>query len=252
MNSDKQIRIFVVDDEDVTRELVAETLAREPDFVVVGTCSYAGEAIGKVLEAMPDVVVMDLNFPNKPQLGYDGLTAILEINERFDELRKQGRSTRPHAPDCVICTAFDPIESGWKWLPRALVNGARGFVFKNSFKRDLVNVIRRVNQGEEVFLGVPTEVLSAARETKTAEVLFTLKESEVFRLLLQGKSCKEIADDLGIIDRVARTHLIDMRNKTNTDSDAALVLWGRRNGYTEHLQPRTNRLDRKRFWRLTK
>jgi DNA-binding NarL/FixJ family response regulator len=198
-----KIRVLIADDHAILREGVRALLAATEDIEVVGQASDGREAIEACRRLDPDVVLMDIAMP-----GLGGLEAAIEI-------RNAGLRSR-----ILILSQYEDRE----YVRRLLKAGVAGYVLKKSAGSDLVGAIRAVQRGGLV---LDPEVARAAMEPVDPRrgggdpyEALTDREKQVFRLVAEGKSNKEVADVLGISVKTAMSHRehvmekLDLHNRT--------------------------------------
>ncbi len=198
-----KIRVLIADDHAILREGVRALLAATEDIEVVGQAADGREAVEACGRLQPDVVLMDIAMP-----GLGGLEAALEI-------RKQGFRAK-----VLILSQYEDPE----YVRRLLKAGVSGYVLKKSAGSDLVGAIRAVYRGGLV---LDPEVARVAMDQSEAQrgggdpyETLTDREKQVFRLVAEGKSNKEVADVLGISVKTAMSHRehvmekLDLHNRT--------------------------------------
>lgn len=205
MTNDK-IRVLIADDHAILREGVRALLAAADDIEVVGQAADGREAIEACRRLDPDVVLMDIAMP-----GLGGLEAALE-------LRKQGLRARV----LVLSQYEDP-----EYVRRLLKAGAAGYVLKKSAGSDLVGAIRAVHRGGLVL--DPDVARTALADAGPARAgadpyeALTDREKQVFRLVAEGKSNKEVAEVLGISVKTAMSHREHVMEKLHLHNRTELV-----------------------------
>jgi len=198
-----KIRVLIADDHAILREGVRALLAATEDIEVVGQASDGREAIDACKKLDPDVVLMDIAMP-----GLGGIEAAIEI-------RKEGMRAK-----VLILSQYEDRE----YVRRLLRAGVAGYVLKKSAGSELVGAIRAVQRGGLV---LDPEVARAAMEERDPQraggdpyEALTDREKQVFRLVAEGRSNKEVADDLGISVKTAMSHRehvmqkLDLHNRT--------------------------------------
>lgn len=195
-----RIRILVVDDHDLYRRGMEAVLSLEPDLEIVGEAQSADEAIRKVRELQPDLILLDLRMQ-----GLSGIDACREIkNESF------GASV-------VMLTASDEEDD----LFSALKAGASGYVLKDEPTERIAEVIRLVRGGQSI---IPPRLASRlvaefgrlgnlpAQETP-AGIRLTPREKEVLVLLARGCSNRQIAKELFVSENTVKNHMRNTMEK---------------------------------------
>jgi DNA-binding NarL/FixJ family response regulator len=202
------IKILIADDQALFREALRTLISLQPDFEVVGEAANGAEACALVQSLNPAVVLMDLQMP-----VVDGVTAT--------------RRLHAEQPNCrvIALTTFDDDESVFECL-RA---GAVGYLLKDAPSESLFSAIRAAAHGESFLQpSVTTRVLaeftrlSDPPKTNHAELIEPLseREREILRLVGQGASNREIADQLFITEGTVKNHVsnilskLDVRDRT--------------------------------------
>jgi DNA-binding NarL/FixJ family response regulator len=209
---DGEIRVVLVDDQELVRSGLRRILRRRDGFVIVGECGDGSEVAAALDEAGEvDVVVMDLRMRE-----VDGITAT------------QALAARPDAPPVLVLTTFDDDEM----LSGALRAGAAGFLLKDSSADDLIRAVRAVAAGDSwLDPAVTGRVLNSYRQSAPAapsatpahEVL-TARELEVLCAMAAGRSNTEIADELFISELTVKSHVGRIFTKLDLrDRPAAIV-----------------------------
>jgi len=195
------IRVMIVDDHPMVAEGIESILESYDDITVVATLSSGQQAIDRVMDLAPDVVLLDLNMP-----GVNGLTATEIIMERRPETR------------VLILSMHDSPE----YITTALSHGARGYILKDVPTDDIKTAIDTVMQGGE-YLCVGAEAsLSPARIAGGREPL-TSREQTILLELAQGRSNRDVAEKLDISVRTVETHRKNIKRKLGIASTAGLT-----------------------------
>jgi DNA-binding NarL/FixJ family response regulator len=197
--------VLVVDDHALLRTGVANIINHEPDLRVVAEASNGLEAVAAFEMFHPDVTLLDLRMP-----VMEGVEAVRQIRER-DPLAK-----------VIVLTTYDTDED----ITRALKAGAKAYVLKDISADALVACIHDVLAGKTY--------LAPAAAAKLAEgvtrVQLTPRERSSLQLMADGKSNKEIANDLGISERTVKTHLGHLFEKLGVTSRTEAVKIATRRG----------------------
>ena len=182
------IRILVVDDHHVVRQGLVALLRTVPDMNVVGEASDGKQAVEMFRQYRPDVTVMDLRLP-----VMSGVDAIREIRREFSSAR------------IIVLTTFDGDED----IYRALQAGARGYLLKDMLGDDLTDAIRAVHAGKS---RIPAAIAQRLAERVSGPDL-TPREMDVLKLIVAGKSNKEIGRELFISEATVKTHINSLLSK---------------------------------------
>jgi two-component system, NarL family, response regulator DevR len=189
--ANRTIRLVLVDDHELVRHGLRALLEAEPDFEVVGEAATADEAVRRIGFNEPDVVVLDLDLP-------DG--SGIEVCSQIQTVSPKSR--------VLILTAFAD-EGALKAARRA---GARGFVLKRVHDFDLVAVIRRVANGGQAFDDAPdTESVQRPRDPLLARL--TEREKIILAQIAEGKTNREIADDLYLAEKTVKNYVSNLLMK---------------------------------------
>jgi DNA-binding NarL/FixJ family response regulator len=203
-----RIRVLLIDDHAVVRRGLRGFLGLLDDFEIVGEAEDGAEAIRLAGETRPDVILMDLVMP-----CCDGVAATAEIKRRQPEV------------EIVALTSF--IEEGT--VIAALEAGATGYLLKDASADEVADAVRAAHVGE-MRLDPAVSRLLAERlrrttpATQPAEAL-TARELDVLGLVGRGLSNKEIAAELVITERTARTHVSNILGKLGLASRTQAALY---------------------------
>ncbi len=182
------IRIMVVEDHNVVRQGLVALVKTVPDMTVVAEASDGRQAIELFREHDPDVTIMDLRLP-----VMSGVDAIKAIRQNFPAAR------------IIVLTTFDGDED----IYRALQAGARGYLLKDMFGEELMDAIRTVHAGKT---RIPPAVAQRLAE-RTGGPSLTARELGVLKLIVAGKSNKEIGKELEISEATVKTHINSILSK---------------------------------------
>jgi two-component system response regulator DevR len=185
------IRVALLDDHEIVRHGVAEIVNAEPDMEVVGEAGSSGEMLAAVGRYSPDVAVLDV------RLGGDDSSNGIAICREI-------RSAYP-ATQCLILTSFADDEA----LVDASLAGAAGFVLKQIRGNDLVDSIRKVANGAQLLDAAETRMAMQRLRSSEAGSLDTLtdKERQVFDLIGEGHSNRQIGETLFIAEKTVKNYV---------------------------------------------
>jgi DNA-binding NarL/FixJ family response regulator len=206
------IRVAVVDDQAIVRVGLARILSPADGFEVVAECADGREAVNRLPDVGPDVVLMDIRMPR-----LDGIAATAQL-----------RGTQDVGPVLVL-TTFGEDEVLWG----AIEAGAAGFVLKDSSAEDLIAAVRAVAGGGAWFdPGVAPRVLdryrrlvAPATRDATRLDLLTEREHDVLRLMARGATNAEIADTLSVAEATVKTHVGSIFMKLDVRDRAAAIVF---------------------------
>jgi DNA-binding NarL/FixJ family response regulator len=201
------IRVLLVDDHGVVRRGLRGYLELLDDIEVVGEAENGVEGVARSAELVPDVVLMDIVMPQ-----LDGIGAISQI-----------KAAQPGV-QIVALTSFIEEEK----VLAALEAGASGFILKDAEADDVAAAIRAAHNDEVHLDPAAARILAKGMRSRTeqapAEAL-TERELEVLSLVGHGRSNKEIATELGITERTARTHVSNILGKLGLQSRTQAALY---------------------------
>jgi len=210
--NEAEIRVLVVDDHAVVRSGLLAFLEGESDLGVVGEAPGGVEALD-LLERLdadgerPDVVLMDLQM--RPM---DGIEATRLVRAEYPDV------------EVVALTSFGEPERAQK----ALEAGASGYLLKDSDADEVAGAIRAAHRGElQLDPAIAGPLMSSLREEALYDgaARLTPRELDVVTLVGEGRANKEIARELGIGERTARTHVSSALHKLQLTSRTQLALW---------------------------
>ena len=213
--SDARVRIVVADDHALVREGIRRVLDEEPGFEVVAEAADGREALARVQELGPDVVVLDISMP-----GLSGLDVARRLREEHPEVR------------ALILSMHDDTE----YVLRAVRAGAAGYLLKDDAGPQLLRqAVRAVHAGDSFFSpAVASRLTDALRSDPTASddplEALTGRELEVLRLVTGGRSNKQIATELGISRRTVESHRESLMRKLGIRSVAGLTRFALEHG----------------------
>jgi DNA-binding NarL/FixJ family response regulator len=203
------IRVLIVDDHTVVRSGLITFLSLLDDIEVVGEAADGSEAVAAARRLKPDVVLMDILMPN-----VDGVTAIGRIKEELPET------------EIVAMTSFIEEEK----VTAALGAGASGYLLKDAEADEVAQAVRDAHNGEVHLDPAVARLLTERirRRPEPADGLvepLTEREREVLRLVARGMSNKEIAAELFLTERTARTYVSNILGKLGLQSRTQAALW---------------------------
>jgi len=213
MGMDNQtIQVMIVDDHTMVRQGIKALLEQFDGIQVIGEASTGFKAIELTGQLQPDVILMDLNMP-----GMDGIEAIRRII-----------TNRPDQ-HIIVLTGFLNDER----LIQAVRAGAQGCVDKTIPPEDLIQSIRDVYLGRPALsAGIAWRVLRgiSGAEAQPSKDKLSERETQILRLLTQGKLDKEIAQELVLTEVTIRTHISRLLAKLGLQNRVQAALYGLRSG----------------------
>jgi two-component system response regulator NreC len=212
----EKIRVLVVDDHTIVRDGIRALLGLAGDIEVVGEAENGREALEKVRELVPDVVLMDVAMPTM-----DGLEATRRIHREFPQTK------------VLALTQYDDRE----YVFSVVEAGAQGFISKTAASAEVVSGIRAVYRGDS-FLSPSVARLLVEHYREGASVRrgqdpygqLTDREREVLKLLAEGYSGQEIAEILVISPKTVEGHKTNLMSKLDIHNRIDLVKYALRKG----------------------
>ncbi|PLR76890.1 DNA-binding response regulator [Bacillus sp. V3-13] len=205
------IRLMLVDDHAVLRDGLRNILGMEDDIEVVGEAVSGDEALEKIGIIKPDIVVMDINMPNKNGVEVTGI-----IKRQYPNIK------------VLVLT----MHSHDEFFMSAIREGADGYLLKDAPSDQVVAAIRTVAKGESVIHPSMTKKLLSfhqQKQTETEDSSLTEREKEVLLCLVEGLSNKEIAQRLFISDKTVKIHVSKIFKKLNVKSRSQVVIYAVQN-----------------------
>jgi DNA-binding NarL/FixJ family response regulator len=210
-------KVLLVDDHTVVRQGLKALFADEPDIEIVGEADNGREALARIEDLQPDIVLMDISMP-----GLNGIEATRQIRQSYPAVK------------VVILSMYANEE----YVFQVLRAGASGYVLKQSDSMEVLAAIRAALAGGS-FLSPPISRTVIEDYVQRAEArgrggdldLLTAREREVLQLLAEGLSNREIAEQLNISIKTVETHRSNMMSKLDVKSKTELVKYALRKGW---------------------
>ena len=207
----KKTRILIADDHGIVRKGLRLQLEQHEEFQVIGEAADGREAVKLAEELDPEVVIIDIAMPN-----LNGIEATAQIVKR-----------RPMVG--VIILSMHSDES---YLTRSLSAGAKGYLLKDTAEVDLYRAVQVVSQGKPFFSPAIANTLLEdymrqlqQRGLEDSYDLLTDREKEILQLLAEGKSNKDVAQELNLSPYTVETHRTRIMQKLNLHSATDIVLY---------------------------
>ncbi|WP_350000873.1 response regulator transcription factor [Pseudarthrobacter sp. WHRI 8279] len=195
------ITVLLVDDHLVVRSGLRALLGTQPDLHVIAEAASGEEAMDRVQEHSPHVVVMDLAMG----AGMDGIEAIRRIRER-----NGGQAI-------LVFTTYDSDAD----IVRAVDAGAMGYLLKDAAPEEIFSAIRGAVQGKSVMS--PPVASRLFQQLRNPEEILTPREAELLSLLTEGLSNRELGRRLFISEATVKTHLAHIYAKLGVETRAAAI-----------------------------
>lgn len=210
----KRLRVLIADDHPVYRQGLERAIKERPDLELIAVCEDGRDALERISTEEPEVAIVDVRMP-----GLDGLKIVAAV-QREDLTTK-----------VILLTGYEDSTAAYK----ALAAGAAGYVSKTSDTLELCDSIVAAARGETVIApqfaaGIASEI--QLREANDRPAL-TERESEVLRLLAEGRTAQRIGDELHLSEATIKTHLHNLYEKLDVSDRAAAVARAMRWGLLE-------------------
>jgi two-component system response regulator NreC len=207
-----KIKIVIVDDHVMLRDGIRALLNLQKDIEVIGEASNGSEAVDKVGELKPDVVILDIAMP-----GMDGLEAARRIKKTNATVK------------ILILTQYDDKE----YLFSAIKAGMAGYVPKRALASELVSAIHSVHQGNPfLYPSSAKALLEDYREHDRVEKdnTLTARQREILKLIAEGNTSKAIGQRLNISYKTVENHRAKITNKLHINNRTDLIKYTMKKG----------------------
>jgi len=208
-----KIKIMLVDDHAILRDGIRALIGSHDDLEIVGEASEGKEAIEKVHELAPDVVIMDIAMPEM-----DGLEATRRIKKNNSKIK------------IIVLTQHDNEE----YVLASIKAGAAGYLPKKAMGSELVSAVRAIHNGDSfLYPSAAAALIDDYRQQAEAEPRdrLTGREREIFMLLADGHSSRRISEKLFISLKTVQHHKTNTMKKLNIHNRAELIKYAIRNGF---------------------
>jgi DNA-binding NarL/FixJ family response regulator len=192
-------KVFIVDDHYIVIEGIRSLLEREKDIEWMGHAMNAASCLGFLQRQQPDVILMDINMPDM-----SGIDLCKQVKEKYPSVFIIGLST------------FNQQS----FIQKMMDNGASGYVLKNATSDELLEAINTVCRGK---IYMSFEVSETIKNNPGAHIVLTRREKEVLKLIAEGMTNNEIAQNLFISASTIDTHRKNLLEKFDAKNTALLI-----------------------------
>jgi DNA-binding NarL/FixJ family response regulator len=212
----RKLSIVLGDDHTLLRQGLRKILEERPDWEVVAEAGDGREAVRQILATTPDVAILDIGMPL-----LNGIDATRQVVRRMPECR-------------VLILSMHANEA---YIIQALKAGAKGYMLKDSADTDLIRGVAAIAAGKSFFSPAAAKVMLDDYVRHLAEKgiadryeSLSEREREIFQLVAEGRSNKEVAELLSVSPATVETHRAHILQKLDVHNTAELVLYAVRRG----------------------
>lgn len=207
----KKIQVLLVDDHTIVRNGLRSILENTDDIEVIGEASNGEEALEKIPLLKPQIILVDISMP-----GISGIELVKRVTKQWTGIRPIILSM--HNDDAYILKSVEA--------------GAYGYLLKDATRDEIITALHAVKNGEKYFnasvasvivSGYLSQVQKVEKATESRKTLLSKKEREVLRLLVEGMSSRQIADQLDLSVRTVDNHRANMMRRLQVHNAAELV-----------------------------
>lgn len=211
-----KIKVILIDDHSLVRDGIKSLLQGEEDIIVIDEAADGISGIEKIMHAHPDIAIIDIRMPQ--------ISGI----ETVQRLRDAGSPVKS-----LILSMHDAEE----YVLQSIQAGAMGYLLKDASREEFLKAIRNIHQGEKYFSAeiskividkyleslTPGRLVVSESQSSPDEKLLTKREKQILKLILQGMSNKEIADELTKSVRTIETHRFNLMKKLDAKNSVDLA-----------------------------
>lgn len=198
----RKIKVFIVDDHPMVIEGMTSMILKEPTIELVGYAMNAASCLGYFVEHKADVVLMDINLPDKSGI----------------DLCRELKLKRPE----VNILAISSFNQG-SYVKQMMEQGASGYIFKNVSREEFLEAVTKVAAGEE-YLNFEAGFAMREEKKRTAQLpVLTKREKEVLQLIASGLTNPQIAEQLFVSQSTIDSHRKSLMTKMEVKNTVALL-----------------------------
>lgn len=196
------IKIFIVDDHQMVIDGIRSLIECQPQFSIIGESTEPLSVIALLSEIQPDILIMDVGMPRM-----SGVELSRAVKHKFPAIRILALSM--FGDTHIIAEMIDA--------------GISGYILKNSGKRELIEALTKIADGQNYFGQDITLQLMKSFKRSQEDIKLTDREVEIIRMIEKDMTTKDIADTLFISERTVETHRKNILHKTNTQTVVGLL-----------------------------
>lgn len=216
-----RIKVFVADDHKLFREALIELLKEQEDIQVIGDASAGEQAIQRIAERVPDIVLMDIDFGASKE--YEGIEATQRVVDQYGDRVRVIMLTMHNEPEFLV---------------KAFEAGAKGYVLKESDSKKLLQTIREVHQGHVILSPKQASKIMERFHTMRQEKMevelahLTSREKDILKLLVTGATNQQIASQLNLSVQTVRNRLSQIFSKLHVNNRTKAAQYAAKLGLT--------------------
>jgi two-component system response regulator DegU len=206
------IKILLVDDHGIVRDGIKATLSSEKNLKIIGEASNGIEAIELTKKLTPDIIIMDISMPEM-----SGIEATAIISDRFPNTRT------------LVLSMHDNED----YILKSIESGAYGYLLKDTGKEEFIKAITTIAKGDKYFSTPVSGIIAdgylqrikkaSSSEESSDHFGLTKREKGILKMIVNGNSNREIADNFTISIRTIETHRFNIMKKLKVKNAAELV-----------------------------
>lgn len=203
-----QIKLFLLDDHQIILDGIRSLLEDDERFMIAGDATRAEDALVKIPQCHPDIVVSDLSLP-----GMNGIVFTHKLKELYPQIK-------------ILILTMSSAEFN---IHELMSSGVSGYILKNAGGEELKKALLKIARNEKYF---SSEVAEGLMKTGGSnEFHLTIREKEILKLITQEYSNEQIATKLFISERTVESHRKNIFRKTGAKSIVGLIRFAIENGY---------------------
>ncbi|MCX6231812.1 MAG: response regulator transcription factor [Bacteroidetes bacterium] len=214
------IRIMLIDDHQIVRDGIKALLESLENVEVIGEASHVTELLEKLKDAQPDIIVTDISMPDISGIE---LTKIINSDKKYQNIK-------------ILILSMYTNED---FIFNAIKAGAKGYLPKNTTRKELFDAVNAIYNGEEYFsesisnIILKSYIKKAKDEINEKKEALSTRETEILKLVAQGLTNQEIADKVFISIRTVESHKNHIMQKLELKTTVDLIKFAIKNKIVE-------------------